>query len=440
MEQLQQPMISGFSKLDKNSKLELILREYLSGNNRSKNLLQSFWHTDLNTQKIFDEFSENTLTNFYFPFGVVPNFILNNQDYCVPMVIEESSVVAACARSAKFWSMRGGFHAKTTSTKKLGQVHLRWFEAPELLFNLFNQFKQNLMDAVLPLEENMRQRGGGLQSLELISMTHEIENYYQIMAKFETCDAMGANFINTILEAIGREFKELIATKSNGKLEIIMAILSNYTPECLVNVWATCPVESLQDPSIDLLPSDFAQRIKLAADIASVDIHRATTHNKGIFNGVDAVVLATGNDFRAVEACGHTWAARDGRYRGLTKVDISEGQFKFELTLPMSLGTVGGLTSLHPLANFSLELLKRPSASELMQIAGAVGLAQNFAALRSLVTTGIQRGHMKMHLINILKHLEASETEATLAKVYFADNVVSFKAVREFLAQKRQYH
>jgi hydroxymethylglutaryl-CoA reductase len=184
-------------------------------------------------------------------------------------------------------------------------------------------------------------------------------------------------------------------------------------------------------------PTTFANKFTKALRIAHLDVHRATTHNKGIFNGVDAVALATGNDFRAIESCGHTYAARSGQYRSLSHAEIKYGVFRFWLDLPLAVGTVGGLTSLHPLAKRSLEMLGKPSADELMMIIAAAGLAQNFAAVRSLVTTGIQKGHMKMHLMNILNHLEASEKEAFEVLAHFKDKLVSFTAVREFLTVLR---
>ena len=187
-------------------------------------------------------------------------------------------------------------------------------------------------------------------------------------------------------------------------------------------------------------PEDFVSKFSRAVRISKIDVNRATTHNKGIFNGIDAVILATGNDFRAVEACGHTWAAKDGVYRGLTDVEVRDGKFRFSLKLPLSLGTVGGLTALHPLAKTSLEMLGHPSAEELMQITACIGLAQNFAALRSLTTTGIQKGHMKMHLMNILNHLDANDNERKVAKEKFAKETISYQAVRNFINSLRKHH
>ena len=179
-------------------------------------------------------------------------------------------------------------------------------------------------------------------------------------------------------------------------------------------------------------------RFETGVRIAQVDSYRATTHNKGIYNGIDAVVLATGNDFRAVEACGHTYASRNGEYSSLSKVEISGNTFRFSLEVPMALGTVGGLTHLHPLAKLSLELLGNPDAAELMMIASAAGLANNYSAVKSLVTNGIQKGHMKLHLLNILNQMDANPIEIEEGKKFFQDKVVSYSGVRDFLKSMRQ--
>jgi len=230
---------------------------------------------------------------------------------------------------------------------------------------------------------------------------------------------MGANFINSCLEAIATAFKK-------DKIEIVMSILSNYIPECLVRAEVSCRVDELGENG-----SAFAQKFKQAIQIANVEPHRAVTHNKGIMNGIDAVVLATGNDFRAVEAGAHAFAAKEGSYKSLTNCAIENDIFKFWIEVPLALGTVGGLTALHPLAKLSLALLQQPSAKELMQIVAVAGLAQNFAALRALVTTGIQEGHMKMHLQNILNQLGASESEKEQLIAYFKKRPVTHSAVVE---------
>jgi hydroxymethylglutaryl-CoA reductase len=191
---------------------------------------------------------------------------------------------------------------------------------------------------------------------------------------------------------------------------------------------------------IVLNPEEFVSKFAKAVEISKVDVYRAATHNKGIFNGIDAVALATGNDFRAIEACGHAYAARSGKYCGLTEIEIKNDIFKYTLRIPLALGSVGGLTNLHPLARFSLEMMGNPSAEKLMMIASAVGLANNFSALKSLVTKGIQKGHMKMHLLNILNTFNASDNEKQLAVEYFKTHKVSNKSVSNFLGQFERHN
>jgi hydroxymethylglutaryl-CoA reductase len=436
--------INGFSKLSKDQKIDWLADTFAANPADLAAELRGWHHADPDRQKILDGFTENALSNYPLPFSVVPNVMVNGRVYAVPMVIEESSVVAAASSAAKFWLDKGGFHAEVTDTVKLGQVHFRWAGDPAKIKGLFEDIKAYLIQSADDLTTNMRKRGGGILDLELLDFTAEEPNYYQIRASFETCDSMGANFINSVLERFGQALEDFFDTfealsDTERDIEIVMCILSNYTPNCLVRTWVECPVGELEDLArhAGLPGPEAVDRICTAVRIARLDPYRATTHNKGIFNGIDAVVLATGNDFRAIEACGHTYACRDGQYRSLSKAWVADGIFRFELEIPLALGTVGGLTALHPLAKRSLELLGQPTARELMMIVAAVGLAQNFAAVRSLVTTGIQRGHMKMHLTNILNHLGATDAEAESAQAYFADQTVSFSAVRSFMAQLR---
>lgn len=437
--------ISGFSKMSKADKIAWLAKYFATANPMDiAREFASFAHSNVETQKLFDGISENTLTNFYLPYGVAPNVLVNGRVYAVPMVIEESSVVAAAAAGAKFWSDRGGIRAEVVSTRKEGQVHFRWEGTEEeRLWAFFEAVKPRLLEGVTHLTENMAKRGGGIESLQLIDARDIDPGLWQLRAQFETCNAMGANFINSVLE----EFARLLTDEARvwpefrGRerdLEVIMAILSNYTPECRVKAWVECPVEDLGTFKGGMAARAFARKFVTAIRIAEGDPYRAATHNKGIFNGVDAVILATGNDFRAIEACGHAYAARGGRYGSLSHAEITEDdRLRFELDLPLAVGTVGGLTALHPLAKRSLELLGHPSATELMEIIAATGLMQNFSAVRSLVTTGIQYGHMRMHLTNILNHFGATETEAEKALAFFADKTVSFRSVREFLGQLR---
>ncbi len=433
--------INGFSKLNKQEKLEVVA-SYFEDSENALAELQTFWHNDPKKQKLFDEFSENTITNFFFPFGVAPNMLINGKKYMVPMVIEESSVVAAASSSAKFWADKGGFHAKIISTEKIGQVHFIWKGTPEKLKTHMPAIKKKLINGAKDITFRMEERGGGVLDIELIDMTYELENYYQLKATFETKDSMRANFINSSLEEFSSLLKSYFTENNdfvNGEKDcmVIMSILSNYTPNCLVEAFVECDIDELEQPGIDMNPEAFAWKFDKAVKIANVDTFRATTHNKGIFNGIDSVALATGNDFRAIEACGHTYAARSGKYRSLTKVSIKDGKFKYTLRIPLALGTVGGLTTLHPMAKRSLELLGNPNAEELMMIVAVTGLANNFGAIKSLVTKGIQQGHMKMHLFNILNHYDATEEEKKKAVVYFEDKKVSFQKISEFIKDFR---
>ena len=427
----------GFSKLLKEEKLKLIAN-YFENPGEVVNLLKSYWHPDSKQQQLFDEFSENTITNFFIPYGISPNVTINGKDYIVPMVIEESSVVAAASAAAKFWGERGGFHAEVIDVRKVGQVHFGWSGDKEKLFALFPEIEKRLLADTDTMTEKMRKRGGGILGMKLIDYSAQIPDYYQIRVEFGTGDAMGANFINSALEQFGHSLQDFFAEQQDlpedlRKVEIIMTILSNNTPDCRVKVWVECPVEQLDGIDEHLSGAEYAKKFKKAVDIAHIDTDRATTHNKGIYNGIDAVVIATGNDFRAVEAAGHTYASRNGHYESLSTATIENGIFHFELEVPMALGTIGGLTSLHPLAKKTLELLGNPTAKELMMIAATMGLANNFSAVRSLTTKGIQAGHMKMHLNNILNQLKASDEDKKKAREYFKDKTVSYAGVEQFL-------
>ena len=434
-------IVKGFSKLSKEAKIEWITNEYLNGDDQYIKFLKSYWHNDSKVQKIHDEFIENTITNFYIPFGVAPNFLINGKVYCIPMAIEESSVVAAASKNASFWMKRGGFKSKVISTTKIGHVHFAWYGNFKVLKKFISSIKHKFFEESQEVTKNMNERGGGILDIEVINRADLEPNYYQLQAKFETCDAMGANFINSLLEKFSkileRELHQSNLTKKEKKIIIIMCILSNYTPECIVRCEVNCSVDDLSDDS-NVNSIEFAKKFQQAIHVANIEPYRATTHNKGIFNGIDAVVIATGNDFRAVEACGHTYASKSGQYKSLTNVEIKDGKFKFWIDLPIAVGTVGGLTSLHPMVKFSHQLLGNPNAEKLMEIIAAAGLAQNFGALRSLVTTGIQKGHMKMHLLNILNQLKASKEEIEKIKDYFKDKVVEHSAVVNFFNELRK--
>ena len=428
--------ISGFSKLSKSKKIDWIVNTYFSNTEDAKRVLKQYWSSDKKLQQLHDEFIENTITNYYLPLGVAPNFLINNKLYTIPMAIEESSVVAAASKAAKFWLDRGGFKTKVISTTKIGQVHFKYYGDFENLQNFFNAVKPKLISDAKPITKNMEKRGGGILDIELRDKTKDIKGYYQLHASFETLDAMGANFINSCLEQFAKTFKVEAEKSLNEAVEIIMSILSNYVPDCLVRAEVSCNVEDLTENE-NISSEEFANKFIQAVNIAEVEPYRAVTHNKGVMNGIDAVVLATGNDFRAVEAGVHAYASRNGKYSSLTHAKVENGVFTFWMEIPLALGTVGGLTGLHPLVKLALELLHNPSAKELMQIVAVAGLAQNFAALRSLTTTGIQQGHMKMHLMNILNQFEANDSEKALLTEHFKTNTVTHSAVVEALDNLR---
>jgi len=412
--------VSGFSKLNKIEKIDWLVSNFFNNDQKVEGLLKNYWNSNKVLQDLHDDFIENTISNYYLPFAIAPNFLINDKAYTIPMVIEESSVVAAASLVAKFWSTRGGFKAEVISTVKIGQVHFMYEGSESELQQYFSAIKSQLFKVTEAITQNMRRRGGGILEIELRDKTVDLENYYQLHVTFETADSMGANFINSCLEAIANEFEK-------DDIQIVMSILSNYVPECLVRAEVSCKVEELYAENSEL----FAQKFVQAIQIANVEPHRAVTHNKGVMNGVDAVVIATGNDFRAIEAGAHAYASKSGRYKSLTNASIDNGIFKFWIEIPLALGTVGGLTKLHPLSKLSLTLLENPSAKELMQIIAVAGLAQNFAALRALTTTGIQKGHMKMHLTNIIKQLGASEDEKQFLIDYFEHKTVTHNAVVE---------
>jgi len=428
--------IGGFSKLSNPEKIELIAKQQ-NKEKESFKILDEFKVKDTQIQSTLEEISENVLSNYFLPYSIAPNFLINGKYYFVPMVIEESSVVAAASAAAKFWFNKGGFKSNVISTTKVGQVHFQWNGDSTVLLNQMNDLKNQLIKDSESLLTNMKKRGGGVTNIELIDFTDKLEDYYQLKVSFETVDAMGANIINSVLEQMADSLKNYLANNFQGKeknCEIIMAILSNHTPESIVECFVECPIDQLSEISGELTPDEFARKFKMAVDIANIDIYRATTHNKGIYNGIDAVVLATGNDFRAIEACGHSFASRDGHYKSLTNAEIKDGKFRYSLKIPMALGTVGGLTNMHPLAKLSMEILDNPSARELMEITAAAGLANTFSAIKALTTSGIQKGHMRFHLNNILNSFNADETEKEKAAAYFKDRKVSYKAVQEYLS------
>jgi len=427
------PQITGFSKLTKEEKISWLITHHFNESELAKSTLLKYWNTDKKLQQLHEEFAENTISNFYLPFSIAPNFVINNKRYTIPMTIEESSVVAAASNAAKFWNQRGGFKTTVLNTEKIGQVHFSFMGSFEKLERFFTSVKPKLLASIKHIEANMKKRGGGLLDIELRDKSLDLPNYFQLHCTFETVDAMGANFINTCLEQFAIVFQTEALnfppfSKEEKNIEIIMSILSNYVPNCVVRAEVSCPVNDL--PNTEELSSEaYAQKFIRAITIAEKEPYRAVTHNKGIMNGIDAVIIATGNDFRAIEAGAHAYASKNGQYSSLTHAYIKDDIFTYYIEIPLAVGTIGGLTSLHPMVKLALEILGKPNANELMQIVAVAGLAQNFGAVNSLITTGIQKGHMKMHLLNMLNQHNATKEEKNIIVSYFTKNTVTHSEV-----------
>ena len=429
--------IIGFSKLSRDEKISWVSKNFLDNSDEFKSVLNKYLNDDKDIQSIHNSLSENVISNFHLPYSISPNFLINHKNYCIPLVTEESSVVAALSNSSKFWYDRGGFRSKVISKIKTGQVHFKYNGNAENLKKFIKDNEHRLIESTNSISQRMKKRGGGVSKIKLVNKSLELKSYYQLHVEFKTIDSMGANFINSCLEIISKNFKEFLNDssefkESEKKIEIIMSILSNYTPECIVESSVECKVDDLGD--IDGMPSkEFALKFKDAFDIANVDISRAVTHNKGIMNGIDAVLISTGNDFRAVEAGIHAFASSKGKYKSLSECTITNNMFKINLKIPLSIGTVGGVTDIHPMVKLSLKMLENPTSDDLMNIICSVGLAQNFAAVKSLVTSGIQKGHMKMHLINLLIKQNATKDQINKSEEYFRDKDINSKSVKDFL-------
>ncbi len=424
-------MQTGYHKLSRAEKVA-----QLALDPETEAILQASIHQNEALAAIVDELSENTIAHFPFPLGIAPHVKINQQDYFLPLVTEESSVVAAIAKAAKFWYPLGGIKTTLLGDEKKGAVHFFWKGSAQQLLEAFPGLEKQLYADTAQLTQNMRERGGGIREIRLVNKSADLAHYFKLDVAFATGDAMGANFINSCLEQMAQSLKRFVASHATldaNLLEVNMAILSNYTPNNRVLAQVSCPLLTMDAYGEQLGIDQYSHKFIQAVEIARIDSERAVTHNKGIFNGIDALALATGNDWRAIEACGHAYAAAEGHYRSLSRAYVQEDCFYFELELPFAVGTVGGVTNLHPLAKAAMAILKYPNAATLMQLMAASGLAANFSAILALTSTGIQKGHMKMHLNNILSQLGANAQEKQKALNFFADKTVSYAAVKQFL-------
>lgn len=389
--------LPGFAKLSPTERIEALLKEGLLTWDEAQ-ILKEQQGLPLS---IADQLTENVLSTFDLPFSLAPYFLINGQDYVLPMVTEEPSVVAAASYAAKIIQRSGGFTTKVHQRQMIGEIALTDVKDVEMASKRILEDKETLLQLANEAYPSIVKRGGGARDLWVENKGNFLIVYLAVDPK----EAMGANMLNTMLEALTEPIQKL----SGG--QVLMAILSNLATRSLVSARCAIDFKALnRDPEE---ATAIAQRMELASQLAQVDPYRAATHNKGIFNGIDALVLATGNDWRAIEAGAHAYAAQSGPYKGLShwKSQPEEKKLYGEITLPMPVATKGGSIGLNPTVQVSHRLLGEPSAIELAGIIASLGLAQNFAALKALVTTGIQAGHMKLQARSLALLAGAKEEE-----------------------------
>ena len=389
--------LPGFAKLSPTERIEALLKEGLLTWDEAQ-ILKEQQGLPLS---IADQLTENVLSTLDLPFSLAPYFLINGQDYVLPMVTEEPSVVAAASFAAKLIQRSGGFTTQVHQRQMIGEIALTDVRDVEMASKRILEDKETLLQLANEAYPSIIKRGGGARDL----WVENKENFLIVYLAVAPKEAMGANMLNTMLEALTEPIQKL----SGG--QVLMAILSNLATRSLVS--ARCAIDFKALSRNPEEATAIAQRMELASQLAQVDPYRAATHNKGIFNGIDALVLATGNDWRAIEAGAHAYAAQSGPYKGLShwKSQPEEKKLYGEITLPMPVATKGGSIGLNPTVQVSHRLLGEPSAIELAGIIASLGLAQNFAALKALVTTGIQAGHMKLQARSLALLAGAKEEE-----------------------------
>ena len=418
---------NGFSKKSYQERLELLRAQALLSPEKQTSLEQD----EQVSLAVADQLSENVVGTFSLPYSIIPELLVNGQDYTVPYVTEEPSVVAAASYASKIIKRAGGFTAQVHERQMIGQVALYQVDDPELAQEKIASKKAELLELANQAYPSIVKRGGGARDLHVEQIKGETD-FLVVYLHVDTQEAMGANMLNTMLEALKPVLEELSQGQS------LMGILSNYATDSLVT--ASCRIAFRYLSRQKDHGREIAEKIVLASQFAQADPYRAATHNKGIFNGIDAILIATGNDWRAIEAGAHAFASRDGRYQGLSRwsLDMDTEELVGEMTLPMPVATKGGSIGLNPRVALSHELLGNPSAKELAQIIVSIGLAQNFAALKALVSTGIQQGHMKLQAKSLALLAGASESEvAPLVERLIADKTFNLETARRYLENLR---
>lgn len=391
----------GFSKKNIIDKIKILYDNKII-NNEYKNILENNATLPL---EIAEQMTENTIGTFALPFSIVPNIMVDNINYTVPMVTEEPSVVAACSYAGKLIAKSGGFSTEILDRKMIGEVALFDIDDFEKAEKIILKNKQKILQLANNSHPSIVVRGGGAIDITTKIFNEKNNLFLVVYLIVDVKEAMGANILNNMLEGIKPLLEELTNTKA------LMGILSNYATKSLVKSTCAIDIKYLSNDKKEAF--NIAKKIELASEFAKIDIYRATTHNKGIFNGIDAAVIATGNDWRAIEAGGHAFATKNGKYEGLTTWIFDETNKKIigELTLPMPIASVGGSIGLNPTVKTSFNILKNPDAKTLASIIVSIGLAQNFAALKALVSTGIQKGHMKLQARSLALFAGAKDNE-----------------------------
>lgn len=418
---------NGFSKKSYQERLELLKAQAILSPERQESLEQD----EQISLTVADQLSENVVGTFSLPYSLVPEVLVNGQEYTVPYVTEEPSVVAAASYASKIIKRAGGFTAQVHERQMIGQVVLYQVANPEQTQEKIVSKKAELLELANQAYPSIVKRGGGARDLHVEQIKGETD-FLVVYLHVDTQEAMGANMLNTMLEALKPVLEELSQGQS------LMGILSNYATDSLVT--ASCRIAFRYLSRQKDQGREIAEKITLASQFAQADPYRAATHNKGIFNGIDAILIATGNDWRAIEAGAHAFASRDGHYQGLSRwtLDFEREELVGEMTLPMPVATKGGSIGLNPRVALSHELLGNPSAKELAQLIVSIGLAQNFAALKALVSTGIQQGHMKLQAKSLALLAGASESEvAPLVERLITDKTFNLETAQRYLENLR---
>jgi hydroxymethylglutaryl-CoA reductase len=407
-----------FYEMSLDERLSLIA----SKSNLTKNEISTVVNQPLPFDKI-DRMVENAVGSFSLPLGIATNFVINGKEYLVPMAIEEPSVIAAASHAAKLAKSSGGFKASAESSIMRGQIQVTNLLDIKKAIQVISKNKESLLRTVNSISNNVK-----ALDLKTRIVENEIDGTKMLAAElYVDCkDSMGANTINSMCELLGPEIEQ----KTSGK--VILKILSNYATERIATTKATFKKEELGG-------TDIVDRILSAFAFAFSDTYRAVTHNKGIMNGIDAVSIATGQDFRAIEAAAHAYASRDGKYRSLTTFSkSSNGDLVGRIEIPLSVGIVGGISIVHPVARMGLKILGVKSASELACVIASAGLAQNLAAIRALSTEGIQKGHMKLHAKNIAVAAGATgKLVDIVSETMYKQSKISLDSARRILQDLR---